>query len=181
MRPGERHPSALEQHRARAQPRDLIELMRHHDDRNLAAHQLRDLRERARLEAEVADREHFVDEQHVGLEVRRDGEPEARVHAARIALDRRVDEIADPRELDDLVELAGDLGLPHAHDRALQEDVLAAGEIGMEAGGDFNQRADAAADFDVAFGRPQDVREQLERRGLAGAVRARSGRARRPA
>ena len=71
--------------------------------------------------------------------------PEPRVHAGRVALDRRVDELRDAGEVDDLVELARDLGALHAHDRALQEDVLAAGQIGMEAGGDFDQRADAAA------------------------------------
>ena len=50
-----------------------------------------------------------------------------------------------PGELDDLVELPCDLGALHAHDRALQEDVLAAGQIRVEAGGDLDQRADAAA------------------------------------
>ena len=89
-----------------------------------------------------------------------------------VALDRRVDELADAGEVDDLVELARDLGALHAHDRALQVDVLAAGQVGMEAGGDLDQRADAAADLDAAARRPQDPRQQLERRRLAGAVRA---------
>ena len=34
----------------------------------------------------------------------------------------------------------------HAHEGALQKDVLAAGEIRMKAGGDLDQRADAALD-----------------------------------
>src|ERR687885_673255 len=33
------------------------------------------------LEARVADAEHFVNEQHVGIEMRGDREPEPRVHA----------------------------------------------------------------------------------------------------
>ena len=43
------------------------------------------------------------------------------------------------------IELARNLGALHAHDRALQEDVLASGQVGVEAGGDLDQRADAAA------------------------------------
>ena len=46
------------------------------------------------------------------------------------------------------------------------------GQIGMEAGGDFDQRADAAAHFAAAARRPQDARQQLEHGRLAGAVRA---------
>ena len=80
----------------------------------------------------------------LGLEVGGDGEPEAHLHAARVALDGRVEELLDLRELDDLVELAGDLGPPHAEDRAAQVDVLAAGQLGVEAGADLEQGADAA-------------------------------------
>ena len=61
--------------------------------------------EAALLELGVADREHLVDEQDLRLEVRGDGEREPHVHAARVALDRRVDELLDAGELDDLVEL----------------------------------------------------------------------------
>ena len=56
------------------------------------------------LEGDVADGEHLVDDQDLGLEVRRDGEGETQLHAARVALHRRVDEGPDVGELDDLVE-----------------------------------------------------------------------------
>jgi hypothetical protein len=45
--------------------------------------------------------------------VRRDGEAEAHVHAARVALDRRVEHVLDAGEFDDPVELAHDLGPTH--------------------------------------------------------------------
>src|SRR5262249_39133495 len=48
----------------------------------------------------------------------------------------------------------------------------AAGEIAMEAGGDFDQRADAPLDRHVAARRPQDLGQQLEDGRLAGPVRA---------
>ena len=94
----------------------------------------------------VADREHLVDEQDLRLQMRRDGERQPHVHAARVALDRRVEELLDLGEGDDLVELAADLGPAHAEDRAVEEDVLAAGQLGMESGADLEQRADASVD-----------------------------------
>ena len=98
------------------------------------------------LEREVADRQHFVEQQDLGLEMRRDRERQAHVHAARIALDRRVDELLDLGEVDDGVELARDLLAAHAEDGAVEEDVLAAGQLAVKAGADFEQRADAAVD-----------------------------------
>ena len=50
-------------------------------------------------------------------------------------------------EGDDLVELASDLGPRHAEDRAVEEDVLAAGELRVEAGADLEQARDAAVDL----------------------------------
>jgi hypothetical protein len=95
-------------------------------------------------EAEVANRQYLVDEQHLRVQVGGDREPEPRVHAARVALHRRIHEIRDAGEVDDLVEAPADLLPSHAHDRALQEDVLAAGEIRMKAGGQLDQRPHAA-------------------------------------
>ena len=51
------------------------------------------------------DGEHLVHDEDVGLEVRGHGEREPHVHAARVVLHRRVEELLDLGELDDLVEL----------------------------------------------------------------------------
>ena len=109
--------------------------------------------EAALLELGVADREHLVDEQDLRLEMRGDREREAHVHSARVALHRRVDEPSDAGELDDLVELARDLAPPHPEDRAVQEDVLAPGQLRVEAGADLEQAADAPADLRASLGR----------------------------
>ncbi len=82
----------------------MPERMRHEQDRLAAALELRELVEALVGEALVADRQHFVDEQHVGIDVDRDGKPEAHVHAGRIRLHRRIDELFHLGELDDLVE-----------------------------------------------------------------------------
>ena len=99
-----------------------------------------------------------------------DGEGEPHRHAARVALDRRVEEALDVGEGDDLVEAAADLGAAHAEDRAVEEDVLAAGQLGVEAGPDLEQRADAAGHVGPARGRLGDPREDFQQRALAGAV-----------
>ena len=97
------------------------------------------------LERGVADGQHLVDDQDLRLQMRGHGEREAHVHAARIALHRRIEELLDLGERDDLVELRGDLGLRHAEDGAVEKDVFAAGQLRVEAGADFEKRADAAA------------------------------------
>src|SRR5581483_1338309 len=64
------------------------------------------------------------------------------------------------------------LGAAHAEDRAVEVDVLAPGQLGVEPGADLEQRADASADVDIALGRLRDPREDLQERRLAGAVTA---------
>ena len=122
------------------------------------------------LELGVADGEHLVHEQDLRLEMRRDREREADVHAARVALHGRVDELLDPGELDDVVEALLDLAALHAEDRAVEEDVLAARELRVEARADLEQAADASADLGAARGRRRDPREDLQERRLPGAV-----------
>ena len=66
--------------------------------------ELEDLAEALALKRLVADGEHLVEQQHVGLEVRRDGEAEPHVHAGRVRPHRQVDEPLELGERDDLVE-----------------------------------------------------------------------------
>ena len=99
-------------------------------------------------------------------------ERQPHVHAARIVLHRRIEEPLHLGEGDDFVELAVDLGAAHAEDRAIQEDVLASRQLGMEARPDFQQRADAAADLRLPPRRLDDARQHLEQRALARAVAA---------
>ena len=72
--------------------------MRYEHDRLPGTLELRDLREALVLEIFVTDGEHLVDQEHVGLEMDRDREAQAHVHAARIRLNRRVEEPVQPRE-----------------------------------------------------------------------------------
>ena len=89
-----------------------------------------------------------------------------------IALDRRVDELLAFREGDDLVELPGDLGLGHAENRAVQEDVLAARQLGMKTGADLQQAGDPAPHRDLTGGRRRHLGKNLEQGALARAIPA---------
>ena len=99
-------------------------------------------------EAFVADCEHFVHEQDVRIDVNRHREPETHVHPGRVRLHRRVDEFLELGELDDLVEAARDLLLGQAEHDPVDEDVLAAGDLGVKAGAELDERRDAAVDLD---------------------------------
>ena len=163
----ERHAAVAQQHCAVAQPFDGARVVRDEDDRAAPLLELEDLPEALALERLVADGEHLVEEEHVRLDVRRDREAEPHVHARRVGAHGQVDEVLEPGERDDLVELLADRDAPQAVDRAVQVHVLAAGQIGMEAGAELEQRADAAADGDAPRGRLDDPGEQPQERRLA--------------
>jgi hypothetical protein len=122
------------------------------------------------LESDVADREDLVDDQDLRLQVGGDREGEPDVHPAGIVLDLRVEEPLDLGEGDDLVEFAVDLVLPHAENRAVQVDVLAARELEVEPGADLEQRGEPAANAGRAAARLGDPAEDLQERRLARAV-----------
>ena len=101
--------AAVHPQRLVAEALDQAERVRHEQDRLAAALELGELVEALVGEAFVADGEHLVDEEHVRIDVNRDGEAEPHVHPGRVGLDRRVDELLQLGEVDDLVEAARDL------------------------------------------------------------------------
>src|SRR5208337_4653384 len=124
------------------------------------------------LELGVADGQHLVDDQDFGIEIRRDRECQPHVHAAAVALDRSVEKFLDPREIDDLVELLLDLPARHTEDAAVEKDVLAAGELAVEAGANLEQAGDATVNVDDAPGGIGDSRKDLEQSTLTCPVAA---------
>jgi hypothetical protein len=105
----------------------LRQSMTDEDDGATLAAELLDALGALALKALVADRQHLVDQQHFGLHVRRHGESEPNEHSRRIVLHRSVDEVLQSGELDDVVELRGDLFFGQPENRAVHEHVLAAG------------------------------------------------------
>ena len=140
------HTPVGEHHRRVAEVEHGLQVVADEDHRTALRDPLLDSLEALLLESEIADREHLVDDQDLGLEVGRDREREPHLHATRVALHRRVDECPMSANSTISSNLRCDLRALHAEDRAVQKDVLAAGQLGMEAGADLEQRADPPAE-----------------------------------
>ena len=118
-------------------------------------------------EAFVADREHFVDEQHVGIDMDGDGKPEPHVHAGRVRLDGRIDEVFHLRKVNDLVEAACDFALGQPEHDAVDEDILTAGDLRMKPGAELDEGRDAAVDAHASACRLRDAGHEFEEGALA--------------
>ncbi len=92
----------FEKQRAVTELSDCLHVVRHEEHRPSGVSEILHPPQAARLELSVANGKNLVDEQDLGLEVGRDGEGEPNVHPARVALHRRVEELGDPGEVDDL-------------------------------------------------------------------------------
>ena len=126
--------------------------------------------EAAALELGVAHREHLVHDQDVGLDMSCDGEGKPQVHPRRVPLERRVEEAFDAGKLDDVVEPPPDLATRQPENDAVQIDVLASRQLGMESGPHLEQRADATSNAHAADRRSDDACDRFQERRLPGAV-----------
>ena len=163
-------PAGVEHHHALANPLDRGRVVRDEHERRAGRHLLGDPPQALALERLVAHGQDLVDQQHVGVEVRHDREPEPQVHPRAVGLDRHVDELAELRELDDALDPRLDLLAREPVQRAVQVDVLAAREVGAEAGAELEQRYDPPAAVGAPGVERHDPSEAAEQRRLARAV-----------
>src|SRR5438067_1238481 len=89
------------------------------------------------LERRVADRQDLIDQQDLGLEVRRYRKGEPDIHSGAVPLDRRIQESIDLGKADNLIELCSYLISRHPENRAVQKDVLSTRQLGVKSGADF--------------------------------------------
>jgi hypothetical protein len=165
-------PALVDPHGAPAVLADLRERVRDEENRFPGSSEVLDSVVALPLETLVSDRERFVHEQDVGLDVGRDRECEARGHARRVGPDRRVDEFLDLRPLDDACRAASHLRPGEPEERPLQDDVLAPGQLGVEAEAELQQWRDVSDHDDPAGGGRHDARDEAEKGALPGAVSA---------
>ena len=118
--------AVLEQDGAVADPLHGLGVVRDEHHRAPAAPVLEDPPQALALEGLVADGEHLVQQQHVGVDVRGHGEAEAGVHARRVGPHRVVDEGLQLREGDDRLHPLVDLAAREPLDGGVHVDVLAA-------------------------------------------------------
>ena len=162
----------VEPERAAAALCDEPEVVGHEDERLARALELGELLERSVCEGFVPDGEHLVDEQHVRVAVRRDGESEPHGHAGGVRLDGSIEKLLDARKPHDIVEPSRDLLLRQPEQQARDLDVFPARDLRVEPGAELEQRGEPSPHRDGAARGPHDVCEQLKQRRLAGAVRA---------
>jgi hypothetical protein len=164
--------AAVQDHGAVAHVDDLLGGVRDEDDRAPFLLEVADLVDALALEGLVAHRQDLVDEEDVRVRVHGHGEGEADVHARGVELHLGVEEVPDPREVDDGVELPVDLPLGQAQDRSVQVDVLPAGQVRVEPGAQLQKRGDASPDVDLPPVGREDAADDLQEGGLARAVGA---------
>ena len=123
---------------------DRLERVRDEHDGGAAATELADAFAAAKREADVADRERLVDQQHVELSARHDAEREPALHPRRVRAHRVVDELAQTGKLDDPGLAAAHLHGRRAVEAAHVVDVLAAGAVEQEPRGDLQYCVDVA-------------------------------------
>ncbi len=85
----------------------------------------------------IAHGECFVDDQYLRRDGDSDGEREPHVHAARISLQRLIDEVANLSEARNLGKQSFCLRSRKTEQRSVHEDVLDAGELRVEAGAEL--------------------------------------------
>ena len=162
----------LEQHGAVAEPAHRRHVVGHEQHGGARLADALELVEALLLEGRVADREHLVDQQDLGVDLDHHREREPHEHARRVVLELQVDEVVQLGEVDDAVEAAQRVALGEAEHRRVDHHVVAGGEIGVEADPELDERRHAAVDVDVARVALVDAREALQQRRLAGAVAA---------
>lgn len=162
-----RHPPLLQPQRARAEPLDQRRLVRDEEHRLPGFAKILHPVKRLALEIDVADRQGFVNDQHVRIDMDRRSEGQPHQHSGRIGLDRLIDEALQLGEADDHVHPAPHLLLAEAQDLSAQQDVFAPGVFGVEATPQFEQRGHAPFDAHFPARRLQDACNDLQQRGLA--------------
>src|SRR5207244_4183966 len=140
------------------------------DKRDARLAELRDPLLTFGLKCQIADRQHFVEEQDIGLQMGGDGETEPQVHSGRIALDRNFQKLAQTGKFDDAIQLARDLRAAHAQDGSAEIDVFAARQLIVESGTDLDQRRQPSTYPDAAFRGRGDSGKQFQNGRLTGAV-----------
>ncbi len=169
------HPSAVEPQRLVAESLHEVERVGHQQNRPAAPLELAELVEALVGEPRVADREHLVDQQHVGIDMDGDGKPEPHVHPGRVRLHRRVDEVLQFRELDNLVKPPADVALAEAEHDAVDEDVLAAGNLGVKSGPQLDEGRDSSLHLHGSGRGFRNAGDKLERGALPRSVPADDG------
>ena len=155
-----------------AEPLHRDHVVGHEQDRlALVAHPVEDV-EALLLERRIADGQHLVDQQDVGVDLDRDREREPDLHAGRVVLELELLEFLQLREVDHRVEPLARLARGEPHHDPVHHDVVPRGEVHVEADAELDERGQPTPAPDPAVALV-DAGDALEQRALAAAVASR--------
>ncbi len=140
-----------------------------HDRSALVAHRVEDV-EALLCEGGVANRKHLIDEQDLRVDLDRDGERQAHVHARRVVLELELLELAQFGEVDHRVIAGARLARREAHHDAVEHHVVARGQILVEADPELDEGRQAPVHPDPPAVHTVDAGQALQQRALAAAV-----------
>src|SRR6516165_6160547 len=83
------------------------------------------------LKLRIANGQDFIDDKDLRLQMRGHRKSEPNIHAARVALNWRIEKFLDFGKGNDLIELAANFIAAHAEYGAVKINVLAPGQLGM--------------------------------------------------
>src|SRR6266481_2974592 len=161
---------AVNPYRAGAEALDGGEVVRDEEDRAAAGVEIAHRPQALALELPIADRKNLINDQDVRLKIGGYRKAQTHLHAARVSLDGRIDELLDLRKGDDFIQLRVDPLLLHAENAAAEIDVFSSGKLFVEAGPYFEQRSNLTSHADGSGGGTSDPGEDLEQRAFSGAV-----------
>jgi len=91
------------------------------------------------LKGGIADGQHLIDQEDFRFQMSGDGEGEAHVHAARVLLDRSVDELFEFGEGNDFIKLPSNFPSVHSEYGAIEIDILMSRQLGMKTSPHFKK------------------------------------------
>ena len=118
----------------------------------------------------VADGENLVDQQDVRVDLNRHREREPDVHAGGVVLELELLELAQFGEVDDRVIARAGLARGEAHHDPVEHDVVARGEILVEADAELDEGRQAPVHPDSSAVDAVDAGQALQQRALAAPV-----------
>ena len=141
--------------------------VRNEQDGDAARAHLVNLAHAALAKIDVADGQGLVHQQNFRVHIDSHSEGQPHHHAARISLDRLVDEVANLGEGFDVLVALVDLPGGQAKNGAVEVDVVASGEFRVESRAQFEQRRDAPIHRDGSRTGMEYPGHHLEQRALA--------------
>src|SRR4051812_30848867 len=109
-------------------------------------------------EVNIADGQRLIDEKNLRIHMDRHGKGKTNGHTARVSLDRLINKGPDLSEGFDILIAGVDFLGGKAQNGCVEINVVAAGEFGVEAGPEFEQRRHTSVDGDVAASWMQNAR-----------------------